>query len=88
MVVFTGRLAETESGRPLTNSMVRLYDRDIGKNDLLGEGFTDTEGNYSIEWKARKVDFLDDAAEVFMKFKGDEEHRTSNSKQFTIEVEQ
>jgi small conductance mechanosensitive channel len=86
MVMFKGRLAETESGRPLTNSSVRLYDRDIGKDDLLGEALTNVEGNYSIEWKAKRVDFLDDAAEVFIKFKGDEEHRASSSKQFTIEV--
>jgi small conductance mechanosensitive channel len=88
MVAFTGRLAETDSGRPLAKSVVRLYDRDIGKDDLLSEVLTDAEGKYSIEWKAKKVDFLDDAAEVFTKFKGDEEHRASNSKQFTVEVEQ
>lgn len=88
MVVFTGRLAEAESEKPLINSIVRLYDRDIGRDDLLGEGLTDAKGSYSIEWKVKKVDFLDDSAEVYIKFKGDEEHRASASKQFTIEVEQ
>jgi hypothetical protein len=88
MVAFTGRLAETESEKPLINSIVRLYDRDIGKDDLLGEGLTDAKGNYSIQWKVKKVDFLDDAAEVYVKFKGDEEHRASNSKQFTVELGQ
>ena len=88
MVAFTGQLAEAESEKPLINTIVRLYDRDIGRDDFLGEGLTDANGHYSIEWKVKKVDFLDDAAEVYIKFKGDEEHRASNSKQFTIEVEQ
>lgn len=88
MMAFTGRLTEAESEKPLINSIVRLYDRDIGRDDLLGEGLTDAKGNYSIEWKVKKIDFLDDSAEVYTKFKGDEEHRASNSKQFTIEVEQ
>jgi preprotein translocase subunit Sss1 len=86
IVVFTGRLADTVSGTPLIDSTVKLYDRDIGKDDLLGEGVTDVEGNYSIVWKAKKIDFLDAAAEVYIKFEGDEEHKKSITEQFTIEI--
>ncbi len=85
-VVFAGRLAESESGRPLADAVVRLYERNIGKDDLLVEAVTDAEGNYSIEWAAKKVDFFDDAAEVYVKFEGDEDHRASSTKQSTIEI--
>lgn len=85
-MVFTGHLVETESGRPLADAVVRLYERDIGKDDLLVEGVADAEGNYSIEWAAKKVDFFDDAAEVYVKFEGDEDHRASSTKQSTIVV--
>ena len=85
-MVFTGHLVETESGRPLADAVVRLYERDIGKDDLLKEGATDAEGNYALEWTARKVDFFDDTAEVYVKFEGDEDHRASSAKQSTIVV--
>ncbi|MCX6649234.1 MAG: mechanosensitive ion channel [Candidatus Bathyarchaeota archaeon] len=85
-LTFKGRLTQTATGKPLADASVHLYDRDIGKDDLLVEGITDAEGKYSLEWVAKKVDFLDDAAEIYVKFMGDDEHRSSNTKQFVIEV--
>ena len=85
-LTFKGKLTETMSGKPLPSSPVNLYERDIGRDDLLVEGLTDAEGNYAIEWTAKKVDFFDDTAELYIRFIGDEEHRVCNTKQFIIEV--
>ena len=55
---------------------------------LLVEGVTDAEGKYRIEWTMKKVDFLDDTAELYVKFEGDDEHRSCHTKQSVIEVEE
>ena len=86
VVVFTGRVTETGDGKPLVSADVNVYDRDIGKDDLLAGGQTDADGRYRIEWMARKIDFLDDSAEVYVKFEGDDEHKFSLTKQHVIEV--
>jgi hypothetical protein len=70
----------------LAQAAVNLFDRDIGRDDLLGEGVTDTEGKYSIEWTVKKVDAFDDTAEVYTKFEGGDEHKASYTKQFVVEV--
>jgi len=85
-LTFTGQLTETSSGKPLAQAAVNLFDRDIGRDNLLGEGVTDAEGKYSIEWTAKKVDAFDDTAEVYTKFEGDDEHKASHTKQFVVEV--
>lgn len=86
LVVFKGKLTITTTGKPIPNAPVNLYERDIGRDDLLVEGTTDAEGNYAIRWTARKVDFFDDTAELYVRFIGDEEHRACNTKQFIIDV--
>ena len=85
-LVFKGKLAVVATGKPLPNSPVNLYERDIGKDDLLVEGTTDAEGNYTIEWTAKKVDFFDDSAELYVRFIGDDENRACNTRQFVVEV--
>lgn len=85
-MVFKGKLMVTATGKPLPNSPVNLYERDIGRDDLLVEGATDAEGNYSLEWAAKKVDFFDDTAELYIRFIGDEEHKFCNTKQFIVTV--
>jgi preprotein translocase subunit Sss1 len=85
-MTFTGRLTETATGKPLADAAVRLYDKDIGKDDLLVEDLTDAEGNYRLEWEARKIDAFDDTAEVYTKFEGDEDHRSCHTKQHVFEI--
>jgi len=86
IISLTGQLTETLSGKPLAQASVILFDRDIGRDDLLIESSTDAEGHYQIEWKVRKVDAFDDTAELYVKFEGDDEHKAVNTKQFVIEV--
>jgi hypothetical protein len=85
-IVFTGRLTDTTNGKPMAEATVLILDRDIGKDDLLGEGVTDAEGAYRVEWEARKVDEFDDTAEVYAKFEGDEDHRSCHTKRYVVEI--
>jgi hypothetical protein len=85
-MVFTGRLTDMTNGKPMVEATVIILDRDIGKDDLLGEGVTDAEGAYRVEWEVRKVDEFDDKAEVYAKFEGDEDHRSSHTKQCVVEI--
>ncbi len=86
-IVFTGLLTETVTGKPLAGAPVELFDRDIGRDDLLASSVTDAEGRYRIEWVSRKVDEFDDTAEIVVKFEGDEDHRESHTRQYVIEIE-
>jgi small-conductance mechanosensitive channel len=84
--VFMGKLTETASRKPIAEATVLVFDKDIGKDDLLGEGVTDVEGTYKVEWEVRKVDEFDYTAEVYAKFEGDEDHRSCHTKQYIIET--
>jgi len=86
IVTFTGKLFE-EGGKPLSGKTVGIYDVDIGRDDLLASGATQTDGSFSIEWKAKKTDAFDNTAEIHAKFEGDEGHRSSVSKQYVVTIE-
>jgi small conductance mechanosensitive channel len=87
-ITFTGKLTELANSKPLAGADVNLYDRDIGKDDLLAMVKTDVDGSYRIDWVVRKVDFLDDTAELFVKFEGDDEHKSCSTKQVVIKIEE
>jgi small conductance mechanosensitive channel len=85
-VTVIGRLVESVIDKPLAQSVVKLFDRDVGRDDFLLEGNTDSNGYFTFQWIARKVDSFDDSAEVYVKFEGDEDHRSVNSKQYLIDL--
>ena len=86
-LVFTGRLLEAETGKPVANANIRIMERDIGRDDLLASGKTGDDGGFSIEWKARKTDLLGNTAEVYAKYDGDEQYQQSKSELFIIKID-
>jgi hypothetical protein len=86
IVTFTGKLFE-EGGKPLSGKTVGIYDIDIGRDDLLVSGVTQTDGSFTIGWKAKKTDAFDNTAEIHAKFEGDEDHRRSVSKHYIVVIE-
>ncbi|MCM0592321.1 MAG: carotenoid oxygenase family protein [Gloeotrichia echinulata DVL01] len=46
----TGRVYEAESGAGLNNLVVEAFDKDILKNDKLGQTQTDNDGNFEITY--------------------------------------
>lgn len=86
-ITFTGRLLELESGKPVPNALIKLMESDIGGDDLLGSGITDSEGRFSIAWIARKMDPHDKTAEIYAKFEGNEDYQPSRGKVFVLKIE-
>lgn len=83
-VVFNGRLSEEAGGTPVPDVTVKVFDSDVGGDDLLATGTTGMDGRFSMEWTAKKTDLRDNTAEIYAKFEGDDSHRQSKSDQYTI----
>jgi len=45
-----GTVVEKESGRPLEGLLVRAYDKDLIRDDHLGDTHTDASGRFEIEY--------------------------------------
>jgi len=85
-VVFTGNLKESETGKPVVGATIKIMERDIGREELLASGVTDSGGNFRIEWKAKKTDWRDNTAEVYAKFEGNDDYREAKSEQYTVTI--
>jgi len=86
VITLKGRLVEAETGKPVSNAQIKIFDEDVGRDDLLATGTTDGNGVFSINWEAKTTDLLDNTVELYAKFDGDEEYRQSKSKIYVIEV--
>ncbi len=53
----TGVIREQESGRPLRGLLVRAFDKDLIRDDYLGEAETDGSGRFEIRFS--DADFKD-----------------------------
>jgi len=83
-VMFTGKLVEADSEGPVAGATVRILDADVGGDDLLASGVTESDGGFGIEWAAKETDLRDNAAEIYARFEGDDDHSQSKSAQHTI----
>jgi len=45
-----GKVIESKSNKPLSNLKIEAWDKDIKYNDLLGQTFTDSEGQFDISF--------------------------------------
>ncbi len=86
-VVFTGKLIEEETGKPIGNRTVRILDEDIGRDDTLASGLTGEDGSFMISWTAKKTDVFDNTAEIYARFDGDEKYRRTKSRVFVVTVQ-
>lgn len=83
-VMFTGKLEEAVAGNPLTDETIKIFESDIGGDDLLASGTTENDGSFKIGWVAKKSDRWDNTAEIYARFDGDDAHRPSTSNQYTL----
>jgi len=86
-VVFIGELTEEPTGDPVAGATVKIFERDVGGDDLLASGNTQEDGSFKVEWTAKKTDPIDNTAEVYAKFEGSDNHRKSESKQHVVTIE-
>ena len=52
-----GVVQEQEAGRPLSGVLVRVFDKDVIKDDYLGEAETDEAGRFAVQFT--DADFKD-----------------------------
>lgn len=83
-VIFNGKLVDAATENPVADKTIEILDRDVGGDDLLASGNTESNGGFSIEWTAKKKDRWDNTAEVYAKFEGDDVNRHSASKEYTV----
>ena len=86
-VVFTGKLIEGETGKPIGKRTVRLLDEDLGRDDTLASGLTGEDGSFEISWTAKKTDAFDNTVEIYARFDGDEKYRCAKSCMFVVTVQ-
>lgn len=48
-----GRVIDGKTKRPVVDAQVRAFDKDVLKDDALGEAFTDRKGKFRIDFAQR-----------------------------------
>ena len=63
-----GIVVEEESRRPLAGLRVRAYDKDLIRDDDLGDALTDVEGRFEIRFtEAQFRDFAETAPDLYLR---------------------
>ena len=63
-----GIVVEEESRKPLQGLRVRAYDKDLIRDDHLGDALTDAEGRFEIRFtEAQFRDFTETAPDVYIR---------------------
>ena len=83
-VIFTGKLVEAATRNPVADKTIKIFESDVGGDDLLGSGITESDGSFSIKWTAKKMDRLGSTVEVYAMFEGDDVNRDSSSNKYHI----
>lgn len=88
MVMFKGKLANTETGKGIAEAGINLYekDRSFMSDDVLASGITDNDGKFKIQWKAKQQDWWDDSVEAYARFEGSENYNPSQTDPYRIRV--
>ena len=63
-----GTVTEEESGRPLAGLLVRAYDKDLIKDDHLGDAVTGAAGEFEIQYtEAQYRDFNETLPDLYVR---------------------
>ncbi len=78
-----GIVVEAESGRPLQGLRVRAFDKDLIRDDDLGDALTDAAGRFEIRFtEAQFRDFTETAPDLYIRIydsRGRLLHSTENA---------
>jgi hypothetical protein len=80
-VTFQGKLTRNDTGKGIPCAKIDIFeqDRSFLSDDYLAYGDTNEDGTFSIDWKARQLDFWDDTGEIYARFKGNENANPSKT---------
>jgi hypothetical protein len=85
-IEFTGKIVERDTGDPVSDVNIRIYENDVVVDDLIAFGKTGDNGRFNIEWKARKVELIGRTVELYAKFEGNADYRKSRSNQYKMKL--
>ena len=69
-VTFTGKLICKDKGILGEKITIWEMDHSLMKDDYMGSGLTSETGTFSIDWRAKEMDWIDDTVEAYAKFEG------------------
>ena len=87
-VKLKGKLTMHDSMEGVGCVKIEIYEEDPSfmRDDRIALGMTENDGSFVIDWVARQMDYLDDAVEIYAKFAGTENYRSSKSEVYKIRV--
>jgi len=87
-VKLKGKLTMHDSMEGVGCVKIEIYEEDPSfmRDDRIALGMTENDGSFVIDWVARQMDYLDDSVEVYAKFAGTENYRSSKSEVYKIRV--
>jgi len=83
-LIFTGKLVEAITRNPVADKTIKIFESDVGGDDFLASGITESDGSFSIKWTAKKMDRLGSTVEVYATFEGDDVNRHASSNKYCI----
>jgi uncharacterized protein YegP (UPF0339 family) len=88
MVNLKGKLlrADSEEGIPSAKIQIMDADRSFMKDDIITFAQTNSEGLFSVNWKAKHMDWVDNTVEIYAVFKGKDEFKPTCSKKSILTV--
>ena len=86
-VIFTGRVTELDSGIGVFNVQVRIFEKASVTEQLIGIALTDQNGGFSVLWTAEDLDWNDDRLEIYAKFEGSDNYKSSQSSIQYIDID-
>lgn len=87
-VGFQGRLYGNGLGQGVPRAKISIYENDgsLLKPTHLASGSTNLNGDFEIEWTAKKMDWWDKSVEVFASFEGTSSLKPSISEKHSISI--
>lgn len=88
IVTFEGWLINSETGEGIEDATINIWesDRSFMGDDVLTSGVTKKDGSFNIIWKATRQDWWDDSVEIYSKFDGKGNCKSSRSAYYVIRV--
>jgi uncharacterized protein YegP (UPF0339 family) len=88
MIVFQGKLARSDTDKGIPYAVIDIFehDRSFLNDTWLADGGTREDGSFSIDWKARQVDWWESTTEIYAMFYKNIHAKPSKSQIYKIKI--
>jgi len=87
-IAFSGRLYGNDRGQGAAKAKIVIYETDgaLLKETQIASGNTNLNGDFNIEWIAKKMDWWDNTVEIYANFEGTSSLKPSKSETHSISL--